>query len=187
MLLCQKGMINLFDENKALATIYSGDADRIIDYVDSCGDPEAAKEWLTERIMCYHTQQEYCIIAEALADLGYNASVRNMFQLAVRCMKNNWDSSYSRVIKALSYLDFIAYSKGCINACRHYVSTIKQSADGIINAEKNHSDIDLKKEMEEVCHHMTTIEEFVTALEVVIEDTSVVYRRRNIGFTGNVK
>lgn len=183
----EKGMMDLFDENKALAAIYSGDAGRIVEYTADCGEPETAKEWLTDRIMCFHTQQEYCIIAEVLAQLGYNAAVKNLFKLAFRCLTHKWEGSYDRVIRALSYLDFVSYSKDCMNLCRNYVSAIHQSAEEIIKAEKQHAPIDLKEQMEEVRHHMSTIEDFVDALEQVVEDTAAVYRRRNIGFTGNVK
>lgn len=175
----------MFDENKALAAIYSGDSERIVEYVGSCGDPEAAKEWLSERIMCLHTEQVYCVIAEALAELGYNAAVKNIFKLAFRCLNNNWESSYSRVIRALSYLDFVSYSRGCIDACRNYVSVIRQSADEINKSEKQHNYVDMSEQIEEVRQNMSMIEEFIPVFEQVVEDTSAVYRRRNIGFTGS--
>lgn len=175
----------MFDENKALAAIYSGASERIVEYVGSCGDPEAAKEWLSERIMCLHTEQVYCVIAEALAELGYNAAVKNIFKLAFRCLNNNWESSYSRVIRALSYLDFVSYSRGCIDVCRNYVSEIQQSVCELDKAEEKNTYKNINELREEVRSHMSNVEDFVTVLEQVIEDTSAVYRRRNIGFTGS--
>ena len=177
----------MFDENKALASIYSGDAERVTEFVRSCDEPEAAKEWLSERILCLHTEQAYCVIAEALAELEYNAAVKNIFKLAFRCLNNNWQHSYSRVIRALSFLDFAAYSHDCINLCRNYAMELKKSADELKIAEENHIYINLNEQMEEVRRHMSLVEDFLSVLEQVIEDTAAVYRRRNIGFTGNVK
>lgn len=177
----------MFDENKALAAIYSGDSERIVEYIGSCDEPEAAKEWLSERIMCLHTEQAYCVIAEALAELEYNAAVKNIFKLAFRCLNNNWQHSYSRVIRALSFLDFPSYSRECIAHCRNYVSEIKHSVYELDKAEEKNIYKNLNELREEVRHHMSNVEDFVTVLEQVIEDTAAVYRRRNIGFTGNVK
>ncbi|MBP0965447.1 MAG: hypothetical protein J5999_09185 [Oscillospiraceae bacterium] len=177
----------MFDENKALASIYSGDSERVTEFVRSCDEPEAAKEWLSERILCLHTEQAYCVIAEALAELEYNAAVKNIFKLAFRCLNNNWQHSYSRVIRALSFLDFAAYSQDCVEVCRNYVSEIKQSADELEKAKEQHIYINLNEQMEEVRRHMSLVEDFLSVLEQVIEDTAAVYRRRNIGFTGNVK
>ena len=177
----------MFDENKALASIYSGDAERVTEFVRSCDEPEAAKEWLSERILCLHTEQAYCVIAEALAELEYDAAVKNIFKLAFRCLNNNWQHSYSRVIRALSFLDFVGYSRDCINLCSNYAAELRKSADELKIAEENHTVMNLKEQMEEIRRHILIAEDFLPVLEQVMEDTSAVYRRRNIGFTGNVK